>query len=333
MIGKKEHVFGDKMNYENYLVLTQLEEELNLKRDDIDQKINENILKIKESNLYIASLKEKENEDDKIFSPRNSEIDMEEIKKAEYNRLSCVSENKYLTNIRNVISSRVERIHKVLESEKNVSNNLLILSIQEEDRQRIARELHDTSLQNLAHLVHKLELASLFIDQDPVRAKLELSVVNKNLKDIIDEIRCIIFDLRPMTFDDLGLKAALEKLICCISERNEYHVDSCIEEIHCDNSLVLLTIYRVAKECLINITKHANADQIVFHCKCKDNRCIIYIEDNGKGFDINKLDETKNKHFGIPVIRERIHLIGGKIDMKSKINKGTQIKIEVPLIF
>ena len=74
------------MNYENYLVLTQLEEELNLKRDDIDQKINENILKIKESDLYIASLKEKENEDDKIFSPRNSEIDMEEIKKAEYNR-------------------------------------------------------------------------------------------------------------------------------------------------------------------------------------------------------------------------------------------------------
>ena len=68
---------------------------------------------------------------------------------------------------------------------------------------------------------------------------------------------------------------------------------------------------------------------------CAWGKCTFcdYIEDNGKGFDIDKLDETKNKHFGIPVIRERIHLIGGKIDMKSKINKGTQIKIEVPLIF
>ena len=79
----------------------------------------------------------------------------------------------------------------ILEEEKDLSN-LMALSIQEEDRQRIARELHDTSLQNLAHLIHKIELSSLYIDQDPVRAKLELSAVNKNLREIIEEIRCTI---------------------------------------------------------------------------------------------------------------------------------------------
>ena len=89
----------------------------------------------------------------------------------------------------------------------------LILTIQEDERKRIARDLHDTSLQNLAHLIHKIELSSMYIDVDPNQAKLELASVNKKLREIIDEIRSILFDLRPMTFDDLGLKAALERLL------------------------------------------------------------------------------------------------------------------------
>lgn len=85
----------------------------------------------------------------------------------------------------------------------------LVFEIQELDRRRIARDLHDTSLQNLSHLIHKLELVSMYMDKDMIRAKLELASVSKNINHIIDEIRMVIYDLRPMVFDDLGLKMRL----------------------------------------------------------------------------------------------------------------------------
>lgn len=90
------------------------------------------------------------------------------------------------------------------------NKRLQILDIQEKERHRIARDLHDTTLQNLSHLVHNIELSSLYIDKDPIRARLELEVVNKKLKSVIQEMRNIIFDLRPMTFDDFGIKESLK---------------------------------------------------------------------------------------------------------------------------
>lgn len=83
----------------------------------------------------------------------------------------------------------------------------------ETERKRIVSELHDTSLQNIAHFVHMIELASLYIDKDPARAKMELNSVSKGLHNVIEDIRSTIFNLRPMTFDDLGLKASFERLL------------------------------------------------------------------------------------------------------------------------
>ena len=100
----------------------------------------------------------------RVFIRRN----FERIKRE---KLSCLAENERLHQRRDILISRVATVKDILEEEKDLSN-LMALSIQEEDRQRIARELHDTSLQNLAHLIHKIELSSLYIDQDPVRAKL-----------------------------------------------------------------------------------------------------------------------------------------------------------------
>ena len=80
------------------------------------------------------------------------------------------------------------------------NKRLQILDIQEKERHRIARDLHDTTLQNLSHLVHNIELSSLYIDKDPIRARLELEVVNKKLKSVIQEMRNIIFDFTSYDF-------------------------------------------------------------------------------------------------------------------------------------
>jgi len=214
-----------------------------------------------------------------------------------------------------------------------LDSNISVISLQEEDRQRIARDLHDTSLQNLTHLVHKIELAGLYIDQDPVKAKLELAVIRQNIKSVIDEIRNTIFDLRPMTFDDLGLKAAFERLILLFNENHLYEMEVEIEEVSCDTRLVLLTIYRVIQECFTNIKKYSNATKVTFHCHQKENIVVIDVTDDGKGFSVEEVEARTDMymHFGISVMKERVKLLGGKIQITSEIGVGTKVHIEVPI--
>lgn len=110
-----------------------------------------------------------------------------------------------------------------------------VLDVQEKERQRIARDLHDSSLQNLTHLVHKVELSSLYIDRDPVKAKLELATIEVGLRKVIDDIRNRIYDLRPMTFDDLGLRETLLNLFSLINQDGHFEMIADIDDI--DDSL------------------------------------------------------------------------------------------------
>ena len=112
-----------------------------------------------------------------------------------------------------------------------------VLDVQEKERQRIARDLHDTSLQNLTHLVHKVELSSLYIDRDPVKAKLELATIEVGLRKVIDDIRNRIYDLRPMSFDDLGLRKTLLNLFSLINHEGQFEMIADIDDID-DLSLI-----------------------------------------------------------------------------------------------
>lgn len=222
-----------------------------------------------------------------------------------------------------------DRIAKLEQLVQTGSCKDVILDIQEQDRQRIARDLHDTSLQNLAHLTHQIELSALYIDKDPVQAKLELAVVNKTLRETIEEIRNTIFDLRPMSFDDLGLKATFERFIDNLNKEGQYELDLDIDEVTAEQNRILVTLYRVVQECFHNVVKHAEATKIVFTCKVKDNRCHIMIKDNGKGFPENP--EDGKKHFGISCMKERVALLNGTFDLKSEQGKGVTVTIDVPL--
>ena len=215
----------------------------------------------------------------------------------------------------------------------SINRGLQILDIQERERQRIARDLHDTSLQNLTHIIHKIEFSSMFIDEDPTKAKLELSSVNKNLRSVIKEIRNTIFDLRPMTFDDLGLKESFERLADHLRESSGFEVFYNIEEINCNNSLVLMTIFRIIEECTNNAIKHSNGSVVFFELKkITENTCIIIVADNGKSFDAEKVLSEKQRHFGLNILRERVELLCGTIEIDSKPDKGTVIKIIIPLL-
>ena len=316
------------MNIDDYNVLNDILADMHHELSELNKKQEYHLQCIKQDDIFIRSFVDSEPDDFKLFSPRNAE-DMHriEIERTISDKEVHQKEYDILSKQVNEFNERIEKLERILEHK---DDNIALLNLLEKDRQRIAGELHDTSLQNLAHLVHKIELSTLYIDQDILKAKLELSVVNKILKETICEIRNTIFDLRPMTFDDLGLKAAIERLLFSMNESKKYIIDQKIEDVSCETcDLILLSIYRVIQECLNNIDKHASAQNIWIKCKNKENRYIIDIRDNGIGFDA--ADIPPNKHFGLSMMKERVELLKGKMTLSSGVNKGTKIHVEIPL--
>ncbi len=329
-------------------ILEDLYDQLSEERDEVQKLLNINLSKIDEIEKYLKSIYNDEDSDFKIFSPRSQEnLQKENIDNSLSEKQTLEIENRtyykrinqldrYLEGLKKLDTDNVEDMdvrHITISGSDNrdVENNLQILDVQEKERQRIARDLHDSSLQNLAHLVHKIELSSMFIDQDPLRAKLELATVSKNLKTVIDDIRNTIFDMRPMTFDDLGLKQCFERLFINLKQTHPtFDFSSDIEEISSNNDLVLMTIYRIVQECCLNAIKHSGGNQICVTLKKDDIDCLVTIKDNGKGFDVLKTFEKNQKHFGLSIITERVQLIGGTIKFNSD-EKGTEIYIIIPL--
>lgn len=311
----------------NEMYIALLEEENNLNRE-----LKRNLLRISEIDAYLQLLHDQEEEDFKVFSPRNvEEIHKESIaiQKEEKSRLEA--ENRNLYSRLNKITSFAKGLQRAMDADTSY-NKMEILDVQEKERQRIARDLHDTSLQNLTHLVHKVELASIYIDRDPVQAKLELATLNKGLKSVIEDIRNTVFDLRPMSFDDLGLKEAFDRLFTVLKE-NHKNIDfvTDIGTITCENELVRIAIFRIVQEACINAVEHSGGSKIKIQIAEENRSCKIVVKDNGRGFTAEDLSDKDNKNFGVAIMRERVNLLDGKIDFYFGDNCGTEIRIEIPL--
>lgn len=202
-------------------------------------------------------------------------------------------------------------------------------SIQEMDRKRIARELHDTSLQTLAHLGHQIELASLYIDSDPTNAKLELAVVRQELNDVIDEIRKTIFDLRPMAFDDLGLKECILRFLDSVTLESDFMIHKRIDSSLNFDEYESLTIFRILQECFSNIKKHAKCKNVDLSILDDANGLLIKVMDDGVGFDTDCPYDEQN-HYGLSILKERVASLGGQFVICSGDNGGTSVTVRIP---
>lgn len=314
-------------------VLEEIYEDCLENRKDLNKKIQDNLNKIDEIDVFLKSIEDTEEADYKVFSPRSIK-NKNRVQIEDYQKL-----NKQINNENHFYYLKLEKLNRQIDSLKffltednNSDKHLKILDVQEKERSRIARELHDSSLQNLTHLVHMIELSSMYIDQDPIRAKLELISCSKNLKQIINEIRDTIFDLRPMSFDDLGFKQCIENYIGNL--RNSFRNLEIIYEIDDidfeEKNFYLMTIYRVIQEALMNSIKHSDADKLELFIKKVNKNYIISISDNGKGFSVEEVINNNDKHFGISIMYERISLLNGKMKIHSNAGFGTKIEIIIP---
>lgn len=330
------------MKVDELPILEELLEESLQEKKKIDDSLQENKNRIAEIDSFLNTFKGSEESDFKIFSPRTAES-IHRDKIAEVNEEKNLLKNRndsYYNDLR-TIENRIEKISLLIQENKKINKDmhLTFLDIQERERSRIARELHDSSLQNLVHLIHIIELSSLFIDQDPIRAKLELTSCSKSLNQTINEIRDTIFNLRPMSFDDLGFKQCIENFIFNAKKQYRdmevvYDIDN-ISDMNISSNkkdifnLFLVTIYRVIQEAMLNSMKHSDGDKLDLSVKKSNNTLVIEVIDNGKGFSVEDVDD---KHFGISIMKERIYLLGGKFELNSKPGQGTRVFITVPLL-
>ncbi|TAJ09876.1 MAG: hypothetical protein EPO61_03935 [Nitrospirae bacterium] len=203
-----------------------------------------------------------------------------------------------------------------------------------EERTRIACEIHDGLVQNLAGVNFKLDLCQEILRKDPRAAQTMLRETKTQLKMAIQEARQVIFNLRPLHYDKMELIPALTNYLQ--SYETQYHIKTEFSVAGDETTLFPKTkifLFRILQEALSNVQKHAKADRVSVRLEIGREALTATITDAGIGFDMDAVSQDPEKwdHFGLRGIVERARLVGGKASIESKKGKGTRIQIAVPL--
>ncbi|MBR2401679.1 MAG: sensor histidine kinase [Lachnospiraceae bacterium] len=323
-----------KTQEEVYIIIQNLIHDMKNELSELNDEISMNNDDIKQGELYVKTLVSDEDNDLKVFSPRNpANLYSRQINDFNKKRNDLETVNRDLYRKRNLLMQRIESLSSIINDsdivnvaetyEPEVSRT--ILEMQEEERKRIARDLHDSTVQTLVHLTHKLELTQKYMDVDPLRAKLELSSVSKILKESINEMRDIIYSLRPMALDDMGLTSLLDHLKENLLQKTTMNIDFKID-VHSEiDSVIQINLFRIIQECCNNAIKHSHGNNLSVNLYEKEDELHLTISDDGVGYV--KENSTDTHHFGLSSIEERVHLLKGTLNIESGI--GTTIRIVI----
>jgi two-component system sensor histidine kinase DegS len=206
-----------------------------------------------------------------------------------------------------------------------------IIKAQEEERKRVAREIHDGPAQIMANVVFRAEVAERVLDTDSHRARVELQDLKTQVRECLQEVRKIIYDLRPMALDDLGLVPALRRFVDVMRDRTKISAEIQVEGREKRLSSPLeVSLFRLCQEALQNVEKHSKATIACLRLDFQKEWLNATIEDNGIGFDEKEVLKRNTESYGLLSMRERIELIGGNMTIRSEQGVGTRIILQVP---
>jgi signal transduction histidine kinase len=203
---------------------------------------------------------------------------------------------------------------------------------QEEERRRLARELHDDTLQSLIALNQRVQLSRMSLD-DGGKGSESWEEIQELTEETIQNLRRLTRALRPIYLEDLGLVTALEMLAREVEQASEVSID--FEKRGQQSRLQSteeLALYRIAQEALSNVARHARATQTWVMISF-NSTVVVEISDNGTGFDVpdSPAEFAPGGHFGLLGMYERAELIGARLEIVSTPGEGTHIKVELPL--
>ena len=208
-----------------------------------------------------------------------------------------------------------------------------VLRGQEDERSRLAHELHDETVQALIALDQRLQLIERTARRDPQAALIKLTELRAMTAGTIEEVRRVIRDLRPIYLEDLGLVPAIEMLTQSLNHPDQLEAACTIEgEVRRLTPERELAVYRIVQEALNNVLKHAQAKHVDVQVRFSETLSVS-IRDGGLGFAMpDRVDAlTDRGHFGLIGMRERAELIGARLTIHSAPGTGTTIELQMPL--
>ena len=237
-----------------------------------------------------------------------------------------------ITVVMNYLTTDLQQINLLLEdSNLKQAFGLKVMEAQEEERKRLAREIHDGPAQMMANVMLRSDLIEKTFNEHGKDAAIqEVKDLKKMVRSALYEVRRIIYDLRPMALDDLGIVPTLKKYL---QTTEEYHSNFQItfknlKEERRLESKYEVAIFRLVQEAVQNAIKHSKGNQIQVKLLINPDTLTATIKDNGRGFDPGNVREES---FGLMGMRERLELLNGKMEIQSKKGNGTVVSINFPL--
>ena len=206
-----------------------------------------------------------------------------------------------------------------------------VTEAQEDERKRLARELHDDTVQSLIALKQRVQLAWRKVPHDPTSDAL-LSKLQEMLETTMSDVRRFSRALRPIYLEEAGLVAALETLARDMSHAELHIAFEVTGEVRRLAPEVELALYRIVQESLNNVAKHAHASLARVSVAFNSSTLSIRVEDNGIGFDVPERATglVVAGHYGLMGMQERAQLVGAKLALRSQPGKGTQVEVQTP---
>ncbi|RAI80037.1 sensor histidine kinase [Macrococcoides goetzii] len=224
-----------------------------------------------------------------------------------------------------IIIEEVKRQNQLVINDVHTLNEETVKQIVEEERQRLARELHDSVSQQL--FAASMMLSALKSVNHAEQVRKQLNLLEKMLHESQLEMRALLLHLRPVGLKNKTLEQGLIQLIKELKQKIPLNINADIEEIKLEKG-VEDHLFRIAQESISNTLRHAKAEHITIELFRTGNRVILRVTDDGRGFDINQIDDTR---YGLHTMKERALEIGGTCHVISAPQSGTRIEVKVPI--
>lgn len=236
-----------------------------------------------------------------------------------------------ISEVRHLQSELTEMARRVQAAQEGLRDYIgAITSAQEDERMRLARELHDDTIQAVIALKQRVQLAEKSVKDQ--HARQSLNELEGLAEQTIENLRRLTRALRPIYLEDLGLVTALEMLASEISQASHLKID--FQKYGQERRVgheTELALYRIAQEALNNVVRHSQAKHAGLHISFEEKEIKLEVNDNGIGFDMPKspTDFASNGHFGLLGIRERADLIDAHLEVESARGKGTRLRVRL----
>ncbi|BEU88653.1 two-component sensor histidine kinase DegS [Selenomonas sp. TAMA-11512] len=267
------------------------------------------------------------------------------LRTAEHMAIAIGSVLGYLSSEINGVVWQIE------EAQKSKFIGAQVIKAQEEERFRVSRELHDGPAQDIANLIFQSSIIERMIDKDAEEAKRGLQELREMVRGCLGDIRQIIFDMRPMSLDDLGLTPALSQLVSKMRDRGMVDASFTVDgDERKFSKYVEVSVFRIVQEALNNVAHHSGTLKAEVRVLFSATAMALTVTDKGNGFDPDKpmpkktatedfeedrdVNDPKQRHleggYGLLGMKERAAIIGAELKITSKPGEGTRVHLRLP---